>query len=195
MATVSLQKYTSPYERTANPQYESRTGLPKSQVMIRLGTQTNSTQKYVYSLSDTINMAMRMEVVSVYAKNVLSSTPNPAYNAISNPNVPQFLPITCPYLTLRFNSWSGRIVGEKMKEAYEGRYNGTNEFAKSGIVVPFSPDANGMCTYHQNPIVVTDFKDPKEIRSIDFEVRDVFDKSISFDDFVVELNVYCMIDN
>ena len=96
---------------------------------------------------------------------------------------------------MRFNSLAGRIIGEKMKETYEGRYNGTNEFAKSGVVIPFSPDANGMCTFHQNPIVVTDFKDPKDIRTLTFEVRDLFDKSIAFDDFVVELNVYCMIDN
>lgn len=176
MAAVSIQKYTSPYERTANPQYESRTGLPKLQVMIGLGNQANTTQRFEYGLTDTINMAMRMEIVSVYAKTLVKTSDR-------------------PYLVMRFNSLAGRIVGEKMKETYESRFNGTNEFAKTGVVIPYSPDANGLCSFHQNPIVVTDFKDPKDIRAITVEVRDVFDNSISFADLVIELNVYCMIDN
>lgn len=193
MSVTTVQSKTLPYERAAIPLYPERTGLPKIQIPIALKAQASTTLSYDYVLADKIEGVMRLEIDSVYTKNLTRQTITDGA-----------LTYNRPYLHFKFtvnNATPGVIMGEKQKDPGEARFNTFTtanvaaEFVKDGIIVPHSPDANGLCDFHENPILVVNFKDPKAFDRIRLEVTDMYNAPVSFDDLVVMVNLYCMIDN
>lgn len=137
---------------------------------------------------------MRIEVDSLYSKTLARATITDGAETYNR-----------PYLTLKINTGSttpGVVIGESQKTTGQFRYNtftssGTisKEFPKEGIIVPHSPDANGLCDFHANPILIANYKDPKNFEFLNIEVTDIYDAPVGWDDLVIIINVYCMFDN
>jgi hypothetical protein len=191
MSVTTLQPKIRPYQRETNPTYPDRTGLPKIQIPIALRNQTSSTLSYTYKLTNEITGVMRIEMDALYSKNLVRA------NITDGP-----LTFNRPFLTIKVSlgtTTPGSIVGESQKTPGQYRYNNigtiSGEFPKDGIIIPHSPDANGLCDFHANPIVIANLKDPKNFESLRLEVTDIYDRPVEFDDLVIILNVYCMYDN
>lgn len=196
MSVTSLQQQLSPFERTAIPQYLQRTGLPKIQVPIALKSQESTTLSFNYELADELTGVMRIDVDSLYYRALITTSVTDSDTSIVYER---------PFVNLRFtlgNSTQGRIVGEILKQVGQPRYNDLGsanrmEFPKAGIIVPLElPDVSrAVMRFHENPLVVASFKEPKTFQRIKVEVTDIYDQPVEFTDLVILLNVYCMVDN
>lgn len=154
-------------------------GRPKVQVPVNLGPNASGKVKFRYLLSDKIASAIRVEIESIWITDLVNTAGS-------------------PYLTLLFDINGrrlGTIVGEEQKDTGIARLNGTDEFQKQGIIVPIAPDAVfDLCNFRDNPIIIQDLKDPKDVSYIDLEVTNLFGQSVTWTQCCFVLNIYVAYD-
>lgn len=154
-------------------------GRPKVQVPVNLGPNASGKVKFKYSLSDDIRSALRVEIESVWITDLVNTS-------------------SAPYLTFLFDINGrrlGTIIGEQQKDTGIARLNGTDEFQKEGILVPIAPDATyDLCNFRDNPIVVHDLKDPKDISCIDLEITNMYGQSVTWSQCCLMVNIYVAYD-
>jgi hypothetical protein len=154
-------------------------GRPKVQVPVNLGPNASGKVKFRYLLSDKIASALRVEIESVWITGLVNGA-------------------SSPYLTFLFDINGrrlGTIVGEVQKDTGIARLNGTDEFQKQGIIVPIAPDVTyNLCNFRDNPIIVQDLKDPKDLSYIDMEITNMFGQAVTWTQCCVMLNIFVAYD-